>query len=286
MPFSVYCLMTSLLLSSAAVSQTTPRWEVVEKAFGRAGTLNGGVYKVSFPRSDLVIRVGRTRVEPAAALGSWMAFRQDVSAAVVNGDLVLLSSEVDATLRALQSEGFEITAIHNHLAGERPQVMYVHFFARGDQEALAHALKRVLAGTATPIKPAVAAKPNITFDQKAIEAALDQSGHVNGSVLAFSFPRPHPIAMHQVMLPPGMGMATVMNFQASPQGVAATGDFVVREHEVNRVISELLEGGASVTAVHNHLLDDEPRMVFIHFWAEGEASKVAKTLRQTLDASR
>ncbi|MGH9649349.1 MAG: DUF1259 domain-containing protein, partial [Terriglobales bacterium] len=126
-------------------------------------------------------------------------------------------------------------------------------------------------------------KAAMTLDRKTIEEILGKPGTVNGAVLAFSFPRQHAIAMHGATLPPAMGMATAINFQPSPAGVAATGDFVLREAEVNPVIAALRQGEVKVTAVHNHLLDDDPRTVFVHFWAEGKAEPVAKSLRAALD---
>lgn len=283
-----HALLPWLLLTFACAVSAQQRadWTVVQEKLGRAGTLQGDIYKVGFPRTDLVVHVGKTRVSPAAALGSWMAFRQDASGAVVDGDLVLLQAEVNPVVSALEEHGLEVTAIHNHLLDESPRLMYVHFFARGDLGKLAEGLKAALSQTRTPMGPQAASHPAISFDRKSIETNLGTAGTVNGDVLAFAFPRQHRITMHGVEMAPAMGMATAVNFQASSLGVAATGDFVLREGEVNRVISALRAGGALVTAVHNHMLEDDPRTVFVHFWAEGAPDTVSKTLRQALDAAR
>ena len=284
---AVSLLFASAMLAQVPETPALPDWSIVEKTLGRAGKLDNGVYKVTFPRSDLRVRVGRTPVDPAAALVSWIAFRRDTSGVVTNGDLALLTSELDAAVNALQQHGIEVTAIHNHLAGEIPRIMYVHFFARGELTALTNALKSALAATRTPTSSARPAKPSaISFGQKRIEEIMGKPGTVSGTVLSFSFGHDYPISMHATDLPPQMGMATVMNFQPALKGVAATGDFVVRERQVNPVISKLRAGGISVTAVHNHMLDDEPRMVFIHFWAEGKPDTVAFVLRDALQASR
>ena len=274
--------MVALLLATG-LAQTGPDWSGVERTLGRAGKLQDGVYKVGFPRTDLRVRMGRTPVLPAAALGSWMAFRPEGGGVVADGDLALLEPEVNAVISALVENGIEVSAVHNHLTGEQPKVMYVHFFARGDAEKIARGLKAALSATATPTGPAAPSKAAMTLDRKTIEEALGKPGAVNGAVLAFAFPRQHAIAMHGVMLPPAMGMATAINFQPSPEGVAATGDFVLREAEVNPVIAALRQGGVKVTAVHNHLLDDNPHTVFVHFWAEGKAEAVAKALRGALN---
>jgi len=290
-------LSTVLLLAAAAAAQSGPDWGVVERVLGRAGKLQDGVYKVGFPRTDLRVRMGRTPVLAAAALGSWIAFRQDGTGAgsgsdvgagvVADGDLVLLESEVNPVISALVEHGIEVSAVHNHLTGEQPEVLYVHFFARGELGKVAEGLKAALNATKTPTGPATPSpsKAALSFDRKPIENALGKPGTVNGAVLAFAFPRQHAIAMHGATLPPAMGMATAINFQPSPAGVAATGDFVLREAEVNPVITALRSGGVKVTAVHNHLLDDDPHTVFVHFWAEGKPEPVAKALRAALDAA-
>jgi hypothetical protein len=270
---------------SVAQQQPPDEWASVPTALGKSGKLQDGIYKVSFPRTDLNVHIGQTKVEAGAGLGSWMAFRKTSNGVVSDGDLVLLPAEVNPVISTLQAGGLEVTAIHNHLIGEEPQVVYIHFFGRGDLAALLATLKKSLAETKTPVGEAKS-QPTASFpDQKVIETALGKTGAVNGNVLAFGFPRPHPISMHKEILPPAMGMATAINFQPSPKGVAATGDFVLREDEVQRVVGALRNGSILVTAMHNHLLDDEPRMVFVHFWAEGDPQSVAKTLRSALDAA-
>lgn len=278
-------LLCTLMLTCGATAQKKPGWNVVEDALGRPGKLDAGVYKVTFPRTDLHVRIGNTSVEPAAALTSWAAFRQESGGAVVVGDLALLEAEVTPVVSTLALNGVETSAIHNHLMQERPRIMFVHFFGRGELGKLATALKNALAQTKTPRAPLVSeAKP--PYDTKAIEAILEKTGTVNGTVLGFSFPREHRISTHSVALPAGMGMATTINFQPSPAGVAATGDFVLREAEVDPVIQALRAGGVSITAVHTHLLDAEPRMMFLHFWAEGRPETVAKALKAALEQTK
>jgi hypothetical protein len=264
--------------------QSPDPWAGVSQALGKAGKLQDGVYKVSFPRSDLNVHIGSTKVLAGAGLGSWVALRQEGSASIADGDLVLLSSEVAPVMAGLQNAGFEITALHNHLLGEEPQVMYMHFFRHGDGVETARALRTALEQTKTPMGPAPQPSGSLP-EQKAIEQILGKAGTASGTVVAFSFARSHEISMHRNVLPPTMGMATSINFQPASKGVAATGDFVVREKEVQPVIASLRQGGATVSAIHNHLLDDEPRMVFIHFWIEGAADKVATAMKSTLAAT-
>lgn len=276
-----------LAVTFAAAQQAPSKWADVDKNLGRSGQESDGVYKVSFPRSDLNVHIGATKLETGATLGGWAAFNGTGNEVVTDGDLVVTSDELGGVVSALQAHQLEVTGIHNHLAGETPAVYYVHFFGRGTATLLSSAVDAALNATKTPrgaAPPAAAA--NITYDRATIEKVLGKQGQAKGKVLAFSFPRSHKISMHQQELPPGMGMATGINFQPSAKGVGATGDFVVDEAQVQAVVHALREHNIVVTALHNHLLDDSPRMVFIHFWAEGSASDVAQGLKAALDANK
>ena len=281
---SLFLLFGITFAQSPSSPSASDPWAALTQAFGRAGKVQDGVYKVSFARSDLNVHIGRTKVLPAAGLGSWIALRSEGNEAVADGDLVLLGSEVAPVMSTLQGAGFEVTALHNHLIKEEPQVMYMHFFRRGDAVETAKTIHAALQQTKTPLGPAPQPSGSLP-QQKTIEQILGKTGTTNGPVVAFSFPRSHSIEMHKAALPPAMGMATAINFQPSPEGVAATGDFVLRQREVQPVVKSLMGGGAIVTAIHNHLLDDEPHMVFVHFWMEGSAEKVAQTMKSALNAS-
>ena len=281
-------LLFIIAISFTCFAQSQADFAVAQHILGREGKFQAadGVEKFSFPRTDLSVSIGATRLEPAAALGSWIAFRRSGSGFVADGDLVLRAAEVGPVISALIGGGVEIAGIHNHLVGEVPAVTYVHFFARGQIEQLASTFRSALNVTATPLAaPSPPAKPQPFAHQDVIEKILGKSGAPNGKALAFSFPRSHPITMHGETLPPSMGMATAVNFQSSPQGVAATGDFVLTSEEVPKVLAVLRKNGIQVTALHNHLLDDRPAMYFMHFWAEGKAESVAAGLKQALDAA-
>jgi hypothetical protein len=269
----------------AFAQQAPPKWAEVDKNLGRSGQESDGVYKVSFPRSDLDVHMGQTKLEPGAALGSWAAFHGSGNDVVTDGDLVVTSDELGAVVSALQGHRLEVSGIHNHLAGETPAVYYVHFFGHGSAALLSSAVDAALKATKTPRGEASAAAADIPYDRPAIEKILGKQGQAKGKVLAFSFARPHPISMHKTELPPAMGMATAINFQPSSRGVGATGDFVVDE-KVQAVVHALREHNIKVTALHNHLLDDSPHMVFIHFWAEGPANDVAQGLKAAVDATK
>jgi Domain of Unknown Function (DUF1259) len=280
---SLVLLDANLVMAQGAA----PGWADVDKTFGRPGTVQNDLYKVTFPRSDLNVKVGNVKVQPGVALTSWIAMRPAGTDVVADGDLVLTSDELNPVMSALQEHGLEITALHNHLIGEEPQVYYMHFYGKGPRQTLAAGLKAALDNSKTPIAVTPPATPVKSWDTAAVEKLLGAKGRLSGAVLGFAFPRSHPISMHQQTMTPAMGMATAMNFQPLDEsGVAASGDFVLRENEVNPVLAALRKNGILVTAVHNHMLDDEPRMVFVHFWGTGQAETVARGLREALDKTK
>ncbi|HEX6502282.1 MAG TPA: DUF1259 domain-containing protein [Terriglobales bacterium] len=282
-----------LSLCSPAIAQTKPAedagpWNSVEQAMGRSGQPQpGDVMKFSMPRKDLHVSVNGVSIKPALALGSWSAFKRTGSETMVMGDLVLTEDEVEPVMSKLQEGGIQQSALHNHLLGESPPVMYMHIVGHGDAVRMAKAIHDALALTKTPgpdATPAPAAELGI--DQKQIEQTLRSSGKVNGGVLQFSIARAEPITDSGMTVPPSMGVATALNFQPTGGGKAAiTGDFVLLSSEVNPVIKTLRQNGIEVTALHSHMLTEQPRLFFMHFWAHDDATKLATALRAALDST-
>lgn len=261
----------------------------IATALGREGRQQGDVYRVAFPRSDLRATVAGVAIRPGLALGTWIAFRKTGSDAIAHGDLVLLHGEVNPVISRLQEGGIEITALHNHLIGVEPAVMYLHVWGKGSSEvALAQAIRAALALTKTPMAPPpppAATEPE--FDAAAIQKVLGHTGAFSGGVLSVSVARGERITMMGVEMPPSMGMATVMNFQASAPGrVAATGDYVMTGDQVNPVARALRQHGIAITALHNHMIHGSPELYFMHFWADDAPQKVAAGLRAGLDAMK
>jgi hypothetical protein len=205
------------------------------------------------------------------------------------GDLVLTEDEVSPVMRALQAGGVEQTALHNHVLMESPRVMYMHIFAHGDRARIARAIHDALAQSKTPLGPVLAppASSAADLDTAGIARALGVPGKLNGVVYQVSVPRAEKIMDMGTEVPPSMGVATAINFQPTVGGKAAiTGDFVLRGSEVNPVIRALRDHGIEVTAVHSHMLNEEPRLFFMHFWANDDAVTLAKGLRAALDQTR
>jgi hypothetical protein len=195
----------------------------------------------------------------------------------VMGDLVLLEGEVNPVLDKLKSAGFEITAIHNHLAEETPHVMYMHYMGHGPAAQLATSLRSALSASKTPLEKPVAAEepPDTPAWVDALEKKLGRKGTFKGGVLAYGIARAGQVTMDGMTIAPAAGVAEAINFQAADSGnVATTGDFVLTAAEVNPVIAELRSQNIKVTALHSHMLTEEPRLFFMHFWAVGTPESV------------
>ena len=274
----------ALAVSSPALAE--PDWKAVGQALGKDGAvMPGGVYRVGLPRTDLHVTLDGVEIKPGFALGSWLAFKPIGEEAMVMGDLVLTQDEVNPVMKKLLENGIEVTALHNHLLRSAPGTMYMHVGGHGDPVKLAAALREGLGQSKTPMgaaPPAPQAAPD--FNTGAVDAVIGFKGKANGPVFQFSIPRAEPVRDHGMDVPEAMGSAIAINFQGTGGGKAAiTGDFVLTADEVNPVLKALRSNGIEVTAIHNHMLRDEPRLFFMHFWGNGEPERLAKGLRGALD---
>jgi hypothetical protein len=271
-------------------------WQRVGEALGKSGTeMPGDVYRVGLPRTDLHVTLDGVEIKPTLALGGWLAFeKMSAQDAMVMGDLVLTQDEVNPVMKTLERGGVAITALHNHLLRNEPFTMYLHVLGRGDPVTLATTLHQALALSKTPLEGATAvgsSQPSaatqaqsIDLDTAMIDRVLGRQGKVNGGVYAISVPRAEPVKEGGMEVPEAMGSAIAINLQPTGAGkVATTGDFVLTAAEVNPVLKALRDNDIEVTAVHNHMLDDQPRLFFMHFWANDDAEKVAKGLKAALD---
>jgi hypothetical protein len=286
--FKIAALTFAAAISTTAIA-ADPEWmKSVGEALGKTGSaMPGGIYRVGLPRSDLKVTLDGVEIKPALALGSWLAFRKSGSQGMVMGDLVLLVSEVTPVMTKLEEAGIEVTALHNHLLRNEPFTMYMHVLGHGDPVKLANALHAALAESKTPLEsgtPSYAGSPpSIDLNTAAIDKALGHKGKVNGGVYQVSIPRAEPIKDGGMDVPEAMGSANAINFQPTGAGKAAiTGDFVLIAKEVNPVIKALRDSGIEVTAVHNHMLSDQPRLFYLHFWANDDVNKLANGLKTAL----
>jgi hypothetical protein len=287
-----FCLrqLTAAALFAAVpgVAFAADEWQAqVGEALGKTGTPTpSGIYRVGLPRTDLKVTLDGVELKAGFALGSWLAFEKMGDQGMVMGDLVLTMDEVNPVMTKLAAGGIEVTALHNHLLRNQPFTMYMHVLGHGDPVKMATVLHAALAESKTPLSSAAAAPaspPQIDFDTAAVDQALGAKGTNNGGVYQFSIPRAEPIKDNGMDVPPPMGSANAINFQPTGGGKAAiTGDFVLIAKEVNPVLKALRDHGIEVTAVHNHMLDDQPHLYFMHFWANDDAKKLADGLRAAL----
>lgn len=274
------------LCGLSGIAAAAPDWEKVEHVFERPATVSGEVRRFSFPRSDLEVTLDGVAVKPGLALGSWVAFKEAGDGATLMGDLVLTEGEVRRVMAALSRGGISVTALHNHLLRAEPATMYLHIGGRGDPVAMARAIRVALEQSRTPIAtepPKDQASP-IALDTAALDRAIGHGGKADGGIYKFAVPRADGVSAHGHDVPEAMGSAVAIAFQPTGDGKAAvTGDFVLEAEEVDPVVGALMEHGIEVTALHNHMLDEEPRLFFMHFWAHDDAETLAKGLRAALD---
>ena len=283
-----------LAICAAATFGTTASaqeidWKKVDEALGRSpAAVAGDVHRYGFPRTDLNVTLDGVTIRPALALGGWAAFKPAHGGAMVMGDLVLLETEITPVMTKLIENGLEITAVHNHVLRANPLTFYMHIGGHGDPVKLATAIRTALAESKTPLTPPAppATPPAINLDTAQLDQIIGAKGQANGGVYQFGVPRRDPVSEGGVQLSPAgpTGVATAIGFQPTGGGKAAiTGDFVLTGEEVNPVIKELRANGIEVTAIHSHMLTEQPRLIFMHFWANDDAIKLAKGLRAALD---
>jgi len=281
-------LASALAFASAPAAAQAIDWDKVDAALGRKGAVSGDVHRYGFPRSDLNVTLEGVTIKAALALGGWLAFKPAHGGAMVMGDLVLLEAEINPVMKVLIENGLEVTAIHNHVLRGNPATFYMHVGGHGDPEKMATAILQALQSSKTPLTPPAAppSQPAIELDTVQLDQIIGVKGNANGGVYGFAVPRRDPVTQGGMEIAPAgpMGLATAINFQPTGGGKAAiTGDFVLTGNEVQDVIKALRGNGIEVTAIHSHMLDEQPRLIFMHFWANDDAIKLAKGIREALD---
>jgi Domain of Unknown Function (DUF1259) len=262
-------------------------WAKVDATLGKTASVQGNVHRYGLPRSDLHVTVDGVTIKPALALGGWLGFEPMAGGTIVMGDLVLTETEIAPVMTKRLASDIDVTALHNHLLRADPATYYMHIHGHGDPVTIATAIRAALGESKTPFGPPSASVPQVTqidLDTLALDEAIGAKGKVNGGVYQFSVPRKDAVTEGDTPIPPAMGTGTVINFQPTGGGKAAiTGDFVITANEVNPVIRALRENGIDVTAIHTHMLNEQPRLFFVHFWANDDAQKLAKGLQAALE---
>ncbi len=262
-------------------------WSKVAKVFGREGETKAdeGVYTTSFPRGDLAMKVEGEAVPSGLGFASWVAFKQGSEGAVAMSDMVLLPEEIDATISALQETGIEVTALHRHFLRVDPDVMYLHSHASGDPATIARGYRAALERTGTPLgsAPKSGADP-VGVDSAAISVIVGHPGKASGGVLKITVGRDDlTVRSMGVDVTTSMGLNSWAAFADADGAARVAGDVAMLEAEVNPVIRALRSHGLSIVSFHNHMLGDDPRIIFLHYWGRGPAEELARGFRAALD---
>ncbi len=264
-------------------------WKKVDAALGKTAAVSGEVHRYGLPRSDLRVTLDGVAIKPALALGGWVAFAPMHGEAMVMGDLVLLETEITPVMTKLLDGGLDITAIHNHILRASPATFYMHVGGHGDPEKMATVIRSALAASSTPFDPPATTAgpaPSVDLETAKLDEIMGVKGTANGGVYQFGVPRRDPVMESGMQVSGPLGGSNAINFQPTGNGKAAiTGDFLVTGNEVNPLIRALRAGDIEVTAIHSHMLDEQPRLFFIHFWANDDAAKLARGVRTALETT-
>src|SRR6478609_8084717 len=264
-------------------------WKKVDAALGKTAAVSGDVHRYGLPRSDLKVTLDGVAIKPALALGGWVAFAPMHGGVMVMGDLVLLETEIAPVMSKLLDGGLDITAVHNHVLRASPATFYMHVGGHGDPEKMAAVIRSALAASKTPLDPpptTAGPAPAVDLDTAKLDQIMGVKGTAVGGVYQFGVPRRDPATESGMQVNTPLGGANAVNFQPTGNGKAAiTGDFLVTGEEVNPLIRALRAGDIEVTAIHSHMLDEQPRMFFIHFWANDEALKLTRNVRAALQTT-
>jgi hypothetical protein len=274
--------------SRAANPPAGAAWDSVATILQTKDAFAGGYHRFNLPRRDITLRVGDVTVAPELAQGAWAGFSDDPDMAMLMGDLVLKSAELGPVLAALAAQELAVTAVHNHLVGEEPQLVYVHFGGHGRAVDLARRLDHAVGMTATPRPVAPAANVPLAIDSALVFNGLGRSGRTHGSVAQVSFMLvPGKVTMDGMTMTPALGYASPVNIQSVDASRAvATGDFAVLGEKVEPMLQAFAAHGITATALHTHMIGESPKIYFIHFWVDAPLASVVGGLRAAVDAAR
>jgi len=260
---------------------------IIERIVGIKGKSNNGEYKITIPQNDLSVEVDGFRIIPPMGLGTWTAFTPSPDGAMVMGDIVLTETDLKPVQHEVIRQGLTITAIHNHFVRNHPNIIYMHVGGSGTTETLARNVKAILdkVNEVRGHNPASGSVPDLayTIDNKKLDDILGYRGEMSKGVYKYTIGRPD-IALkeHNVPVSTFLGFNTWAAFQGNPDHAAVAGDFTMLEDEVAPVIKALVENGIEVVAVHNHMVHEQPRIFFLHFWGVGPAEELARGLKAAL----
>lgn len=260
----------------------------IEQITGMKGAEKNGEYKITVPQNDLHIVVDGLKIIPAMGLGSWAAFTPCGDSAMVMGDIILTETDLKPVQQEVIRQGFAITAIHNHFVRNRPNVMYMHIDRSADVTTLANGVKAIFEKVKKTRggDPKAAKADSVANDLNIplLDSIIGQKGELAKGVYKYTIGRPDiQLVEHGIPVSSFMGFNTWAAWQGTPEKAAVCGDFTMLEKEVALVIKALVENGIEVVAVHNHMVHEEPKVFFLHYWGIGNAEQLAKGLKTALN---
>ena len=260
----------------------------IEKITGVKGKSNKGEYKITIPQNDLDIEVDGFRIIPPMGLGTWIAFTPSKDGTMIMGDIILTENDLKPVQQEVIKEGLTISAIHNHFVRNHPNIIYMHIGGMGKTDDMAAKAKAVLDKVAESRghNPATGSVPDVpyTIDTKKLDDIIGAKGEMSKGVYKYTIGRPDvALKEHGVTVTTFLGFNTWAAFQGSPDHAAVAGDFTMLEGEVAPVIRALVQNGIEVVAVHNHMVHEQPRIFFLHYWGVGNAEQLARGLKVALD---
>jgi hypothetical protein len=284
-----------LVLTTVCAAGATLNTQRIDQLTGLKGKLNEkeGAYKISFPREDIAVSVDGWKMAAFMGLSTWASFiKATHSEAMVMGDTVLFEDEVNLAMFVALESGLNVTALHNHFFFDRPRVFFMHIEGEGTIEHLASSVRLLYdkvrefrvahpAPADSFLKPALPDVSTITADP--LNKIFRTSGEVNKGMIKFTFGRP--AKMHGVTIDSTMGVNTWAAFAGSDENAVVDGDFAVTENELRATLKSLREAGINIVAIHSHMIGEEPRIVFFHYWGRGPAQNLAQSIQKALPAT-
>jgi len=282
--FSVFSSVTALAQDKLAANDVA----TIEKVTGMKGKENKGEYKITIPQNDLKVEVDGFKIIPPMGLGTWIAFSYSKDGAMLMGDIIMAENDVKPVQQEVIKQGLTISAIHNHFVRNHPNVMFMHIGGSGSVEVMAQKAKAVFEAVARSRGHNPAASPAdsvvTTIDVAALDAIIGAKGEWSKGVYKYTIGRPDvSLKEHGLPVSTFMGFNTWAAWQGTPDHAAVAGDFAMLEDEVAPVIKALIENGIEVVAVHNHMVHEQPRIFYLHYWGTGNAQQLAKGLKAALN---
>jgi hypothetical protein len=289
--FSLIASLVAFALMPGAMAQEIPSdYQQVLKITGRSGDYKANVLKVNVPRNDLHMTVANLALPTTFGFGGWFAMTKgDGGEDIMMGDLVLLQEEVNPVMSALLDNGLEVTALHNHFFWDNPRVYYMHIHGHGKAVDLAQRVKPALdlIGKGEPGKPASStpiANSQTKLNTAQIAKIVGHDGEQSGAVYKITIGRDDiALKVMGAKINARMGLNTWAAFYGTDAEAAVAGDIAMLENEVNSTLKALRSHGLDVVAIHHHMIGTQPVVIFLHYWGEGPADKLAAGFKAALD---